>query len=183
MSLKIDAKHLPELRKLVEREGITPEEAAARIAVASCRTRKTASPATAPRKRRSRRPPEPKELGREATAEDYHRLITERAFTTQTIKLAEGYGWYVFHDQDSRKNVAGFPDLFLCHPERGIVFVELKTETGRVRKEQRAVLRMIRAAGGRAFICRPRHRDALEALLAGRDPGDKAFEIPDTDKG
>lgn len=167
--LRIDARHYDELVRLVEKEKLTPEQAAAKIAARSVR------------KKRTRRVVEPTELGREATPEDYHRLITEAAFQAQTEKLAEGYGWYVYHDRDSRKNNRGFPDLFCVHPEHGMVHIELKTEHGTVRPEQKRVINLIRRAGGRAFIARPRHRDRLEALFAGRAVRDQEFELPEMD--
>lgn len=164
--LKIEAKHYSEVRRLVEIEGKTPERAIAEIAQREAKQR-----------RRTRKPREPREYGREMIAADYHKLIKERPFTQQTIRLAQSYGWYCFHDNDSRRNQAGFPDLFLVHPDRGVLFIELKTETGRVRPAQRDVLRMLRKAGQRAFIVRPRHRDDLEALLQGKDVPDDRFEL------
>lgn len=167
--LRIDARHFAEVVRLVEKEGLTPEMAAAKVGAATVR------------KKRSRKPVQPKELGREMTNDDYHRMLSEEMFQAQVEKLAEGYGWYVFHDRDSRKNKAGFPDVFCAHPEHGIIHIELKTEDGPVRPAQKRVINIIRRAGGRAFIARPRHRDRLEALFAGRPVRDQEFELPEMD--
>lgn len=61
---------------------------------------------------------------------DLQRLITD---------AAQMAGWLVFHDTDSRRNTAGFPDLVLVKPPR-VAFVELKRETGRLRDEQKVWL-------------------------------------------
>ena len=38
---------------------------------------------------------------------------------------------------------AGFPDLVMCHEQKGLVFAELKTETGRASDSQLSWLRML----------------------------------------
>ena len=54
-------------------------------------------------------------------------------FVTDALDLA---GWKWFHDSDSRRNKAGLPDIIAAHPDRGILFAELKTQKGRLRPEQ-----------------------------------------------
>jgi len=61
--------------------------------------------------------------------------MTEAELQRLVTEAAEMAGWLVFHDNDSRRNVAGFPDLVLVKPPR-VAFVELKSETGRLRAEQ-----------------------------------------------
>jgi hypothetical protein len=79
-----------------------------------------------------------------------------------------GYlGWTVWHDNDSRRNDPGLPDLLCVHPERGVVWLELKTERGRLRKEQRWWLDLLTMAGARAFVARPSQADDVERLLRG----------------
>lgn len=53
----------------------------------------------------------------------------------QVRKLAKECGWLGYHTHDSRKSAAGFPDLVLVRRER-MLFVELKKETEKPRKEQ-----------------------------------------------
>lgn len=107
----------------------------------------------------------------------YLKLVSEKAFMGHVIEMAEAYGWTVWHDHDSRRNAAGFPDLVCMHPAYGIVWIELKTETGYVRKGQREFIALIRRCRGRAFVARPRHRDALERLFQGHDVPDSEFEL------
>lgn len=54
-------------------------------------------------------------------------------FVTDALDLA---GWRWHHEVDSRKSPSGFPDIIAAHPDRGILFAELKTEKGRLRPEQ-----------------------------------------------
>jgi len=65
--------------------------------------------------------------------------MTEAELQTAIIDVAELAGWLVFHDHDSRRNPAGLPDLILVKPPR-VVFLELKTDTGRLRPEQQTWL-------------------------------------------
>ena len=52
-------------------------------------------------------------------------LPLEKDFQKKIVAMAKLYGWRVFHDYDSRRNTAGFPDLVMV---RGgyIIFAELK---------------------------------------------------------
>jgi hypothetical protein len=88
-------------------------------------------------------------------------------------KAARIGGWAMYHTWISVRSPAGFPDLVLVHPERGIVFAELKTERAKVRPEQSAWLDTLRAAAGsnRAmWIClwRPEHLTAAIEFLVGQ---------------
>jgi hypothetical protein len=93
--------------------------------------------------------------------------IAERQFQDTVVQMAGLLGWLVFHDQDSRRNVAGFPDLVLVHPEHGVLWLELKTMVGRVRADQRIWIDALVASGQRAYIVRPSDMDAIERLLRG----------------
>lgn len=81
-----------------------------------------------------------------------------QAFVTDALDLG---GWKWWHDEDSRRNKAGLPDLIAAHPGRGILFAELKTETGRLRPEQASWLSYLGRASESPFWdavkgCRPR---------------------------
>ena len=56
-------------------------------------------------------------------------ILTEADFQGLVLDVAETFGWEVFHDGDSRRSNAGFPDLVLVKDGR-IIFAELKRETG-----------------------------------------------------
>jgi hypothetical protein len=66
-------------------------------------------------------------------------IATEADLQDVVMDAARLAGWLVFHDHDSRRNPAGLPDLVLVKPPR-VVFLELKTATGRVRAEQQTWL-------------------------------------------
>ena len=61
--------------------------------------------------------------------------MTEADLQTLIVDVAEQCGWLVFHDNDSRRNNPGFPDLVLVKPPR-VVFMELKSDKGTLRPEQ-----------------------------------------------
>ena len=48
-------------------------------------------------------------------------------------ELARARGWMVYHPWRSTKSETGFPDLVMVRPPR-VVFAEMKTEKGRLRK-------------------------------------------------
>tara|TARA_R100000656_G_scaffold3761_1_gene5301 strand:- start:134 stop:469 length:336 start_codon:yes stop_codon:yes gene_type:complete len=54
--------------------------------------------------------------------------LTEAQFQESVIEMATDiYGWEVFHDGDSRRSNAGFPDLVLVKDGK-LIFAELKRE-------------------------------------------------------
>ena len=63
--------------------------------------------------------------------------VNERQFQAAVIELAKWQGWKVFHPLPAQNDRGqwrtatqgdiGFPDLVLVHPERGVIFAELKT--------------------------------------------------------
>lgn len=60
------------------------------------------------------------------------------------------------HETDSRRSKSGFPDLVIAGPG-GVMFVELKTDKGRVSKDQEEWIARLRAGGAEAHIWRPCH--------------------------
>ncbi len=128
-------------------------------------------------------------------------LLSETDFQTQVMAAARRYGWTVWHFHDSRrivrndsgeneiigdKDARGFPDLCMCHPTRGIVFVELKTDdekTSKLRPAQQqsldrlaeAAMGMLMQTGpGRARVHMWRPRDfpviAMNVISKGEGP-------------
>lgn len=67
------------------------------------------------------------------------RPLPEKAFQAQVLELARLSGWLCYHTFNSRRSVPGLPDLVMVRPPV-IVFAECKTETGRLRPEQRTWL-------------------------------------------
>lgn len=60
---------------------------------------------------------------------------SEAEFQRYVEGLADRHGWLWFHDTDSRRNQAGFPD-FVATDGRTLVVAELKSERGRLRPRQ-----------------------------------------------
>ena len=92
--------------------------------------------------------------------------MSEAELQAAVIEHAETHGWLVFHDNDSRRNNAGFPDLVLVKPPR-IWLIELKSEEGRTRPEQQVWLDALAGCDTVASaLIRPSQLDALARRLA-----------------
>jgi hypothetical protein len=90
--------------------------------------------------------------------------LSEASWQRVVIELAEHRQWSVWHDQDTRRNRAGLPDLLLVRGDR-FMARELKTDTGRVRPEQKAWLDGLAAAGVDSGVWRPADWDRVQAEL------------------
>lgn len=73
--------------------------------------------------------------------------MTEAAFQKLVLDAARLFGWLWYHTRDSRGSAAGFPDLTLVRKGR-VLFVELKTASGRLRAEQIVWAERLAAVGG-----------------------------------
>ena len=80
--------------------------------------------------------------------------MSEADLQRAVIDLIRWLGLAYFHDNDSRRNRAGFPDLVVAG-SGGFIFRELKTETGRIRPEQLDWLARLTQGGANAGIWRP----------------------------
>ena len=67
----------------------------------------------------------------------------ESKLQAKILKWAKDKGYPVFHDRSRKKNVPGWPDLTLCLPKGIVLFLELKSEKGVLRKEQEAIRQQI----------------------------------------
>lgn len=79
---------------------------------------------------------------------------SEREFQAWVEERAAERGWIAFHDRDSRKNLAGLPDLILIR-ER-VVWLELKWGRGKARSKQVIFCDALRAAGQEVYVCWPK---------------------------
>ena len=96
--------------------------------------------------------------------------ICERDFQASVIELAKLTGWRFYHVFDSRRSAAGYPDLTLVRGGR-CIFAELKTDIGRVTRDQTAWLAALDAVPGiEAVVWRPRHWSTVEAILTNKAP-------------
>lgn len=102
------------------------------------------------------------------SAADYRNKISETSFQRQVVELAERCSWWVWHDNDSRRNKAGLPDLIMIRPPR-VVFVELKAQKGRFRPAQKMVLELLsRCPGVEVYSWRPSDWDTLKPVVMQR---------------
>lgn len=101
--------------------------------------------------------------------------ITEREFSRQVEQLARLCGWNFYHSFLSVRSPAGFPDLVLVRREmegrapgrkRGrVVFVELKSDSGKVTVAQQRWLELLEQAGAEVYLFRPSDWKRMEEVL------------------
>ena len=92
-------------------------------------------------------------------------MPTEWDFQQEVIQAAHDHHWRIFHPSPCKTSrgrwvtasagAKGFPDLVLAHPDRGVIFAELKKQDGTVTAEQTEWLLTLTAGGAEAVIWRP----------------------------
>lgn len=102
-------------------------------------------------------------------------LLTEAEWTTQVVDLARLLGWARYHTYRSKRSAPGFPDECLVRDR--VVFLELKTMTGKLSEPQRDWLARIIRAGTEAYVVRPDQYDELAAVLRHGAPEDLATPL------
>lgn len=92
---------------------------------------------------------------------------SEEQWRRQVRDIATLYGWRLqYHTADSRRSDPGWPDEVFGHTgQRRTVFVELKTDTGRLRPEQRAWLAHLSDSGLEVAVWRPRDLPSVLRIL------------------
>jgi len=78
--------------------------------------------------------------------------MTEQQVQSKKIKELEADGYYVLKLIKTNKN--GIPDLLALHPDKEILFLEVKTRKGRVSKLQEYRIKELREHGFKADIHR-----------------------------
>lgn len=104
--------------------------------------------------------------------------VTEAQFQRTVITAAQAFGWKVAHFRPGMSskgkwmtavagNGAGFPDLVLIHPERrcGVLFVELKSDDGKIGPAQAEWGEWLRSAGEAWLVWRPKDWTQVENIL------------------
>lgn len=82
--------------------------------------------------------------------------MTERELQEHVRTICAQLGLYHYHTHDSRRSQRGFPDSFIMHRRSGrILFAELKTQTGQLSSEQKAVSYSLIAGGHDWRLWRP----------------------------
>lgn len=90
--------------------------------------------------------------------------LTEKAWQAQVVELSTYYGWRHFHVYDSRRSDPGWPDLVLVRPPEAL-FVELKTDRGRLTASQRDWQALLEACGFTVAVWRPRDFEDVHTAL------------------
>ena len=78
--------------------------------------------------------------------------MTEQQVQSKKIKELEAEGYYVL--KLIKTNKIGIPDLLALHPDKEILFLEVKTRKGRVSKLQEYRIKELREHGFKADIFR-----------------------------
>jgi len=103
--------------------------------------------------------------------------VKESYFQSQVIMLAKLHGWLVMHTRavEIRPGVwktplqghAGFPDLVLCHENRGVIFAELKgNDKAKLSPMQIVWSEALTIAGQEVYLWRPKDIQAISTRLA-----------------
>ena len=100
--------------------------------------------------------------------------LTEAQFQRQIVDLARLYGWEDFHVRAGRTAdswrvpgsgslAQGWPDLCLVRGNR-LLFIEVKTDAGKLTTHQERVLDVLRLAA-EVHVWRPRDWSFIEAVI------------------
>lgn len=71
--------------------------------------------------------------------------MTEQQIQKKRINQLEAEGYYVLKLIKTNKN--GIPDVVAMHPDKGVIFSEIKTPTGKLSKIQEYRLKEIKSYG------------------------------------
>lgn len=107
---------------------------------------------------------------------EYAQKLTEAQLQEKVIALAKAKGWLVMHSRPARTEKgwrtpiagdAGFPDLVLARDGR-VLFAELKSESGRLTRQQREWLDALGAGqyAKSVHVWRPSDWPEIEGTLA-----------------
>lgn len=104
---------------------------------------------------------------------------SERDWQTTVLQYAALRGWKHYHDQATNaprrctgcgairhlpRNAPGWPDLVLVR-RPDVLFVELKSDSGKVDDDQQAWIDELRACGQRVYVWRPADWPEVERVL------------------
>jgi hypothetical protein len=82
------------------------------------------------------------------------KAMSEDTLQSRVLDFTRGWGVWCDHNYDSRRGASGWPDLVLIGPH-GVIYRELKTQGGRIRPEQHAIMDALIASGADVDVWRP----------------------------
>lgn len=116
--------------------------------------------------------------------------LSEADWQAQVVALAKLYRWHVHHDRPALNQRGqwftpiqgdpGFPDLVLARGGR-VLFVELKTDRGRLTGHQQAWHEQLRGAAVEFYLWRPQDWPIVQVALAPGVVGPLAHTEDDID--
>jgi hypothetical protein len=90
--------------------------------------------------------------------------VSEAEFQKRITDLCDWLHLKWHHETDSRKSKKGWPDLVIAGPNH-VIFVELKTDKGRVSAEQQQWLDTLERAGATVAVWRPADWPNIQRIL------------------
>ena len=93
--------------------------------------------------------------------EEVRSAISESQFQREVMQLLRAAGWKVYHANKPKRDERGFPDI-VAAKDGTVIFAELKTETGRLRAEQKEWRDEIRGA---YFVWRPSDMEDIKKTI------------------
>ena len=100
---------------------------------------------------------------------------SEKLWQESVERLAIMNGWLIFHavPHQVRPGVwksdgKGFPDLCIAHPKKGCLFIELKTEKGRLSPDQLKWADALIKSKIEYYVWRPSQLDLIAKRLGQR---------------
>lgn len=121
---------------------------------------------TAPRQQHYEQPHIPPIIPRPAVLDE---AMPEGTFLAKIRSVAKAHGWLTYHVFDARRSEVGFPDLVLTNGTSVLIY-ELKTNTGKVTKEQADWLALFAHTGKvECGTWRPRDFPAIVERLSRKE--------------
>jgi hypothetical protein len=109
--------------------------------------------------------------------------MSEKEWQKMVTETADWFGWIYYHSRPALtqagkwatplQGLAGFPDLVLVHKTRGLVFAELKSQTGRLTDKQERWIDLLTYSGAEAHVWRPTDWPAVLRRLRNNPGGNK----------
>lgn len=90
--------------------------------------------------------------------------MTEREWQAKVVTYCQWLHLRYYHTFDSRRSVAGFPDLVIVGPDV-VLYAELKSDKGRLTNAQMDWIASLQHADQLAYVWRPRDWDAVQVAL------------------
>lgn len=94
--------------------------------------------------------------------------LTEKEWMSQVVHLARSLGWATYHPLISMRSQPGFPDLVMAKDR--VIFVELKTDKGKLSEHQERWREHLQNAGAEYHLWRPDDAPLVLQTLRRRPP-------------